>query len=167
MSDAIRDATIAVGLSSAPFTDLLIYPGLSLRPPFDPDVKKDCLLLILNNLSSPQAIKTLLYTGIALISCNDIYRWAAFCNEHEIDTMLETFFKAWKPAKAYFPVPMLVEIPPTPPTYDWDTVFPIPPSFTPFPTEFDAEMVEATDTSSSLEDSCPPTLMPHPLEKGK
>ena len=97
-SDALRDAAIAVRLVSAPFTDLLVHPGHSLRPPFDPDVKKDRLLLVLDNLSSPQAIKTLLYTGITLISHNDIYRRASFCNEHEIDAMLEAFFKAWYPA---------------------------------------------------------------------
>ena len=167
MSDTLRDTAITVGLSSAPFTDLLIHPGHSIRPPFDPNVKKDCLLLVLDNLSSPQAIKTLLYTGIALISRNDIYKWAAFHDEHKIDTMLEMFFDAWKPAKAYSLVCMLVDIPPTPPTYDWDTVSPLPPFSTLCPTEFDAEMLEAADTSSSLEDSCLPMPMPHPLEKGK
>jgi len=94
MSDALQDATINVGLSSAPFTNLLVHPSLSIHPPFDPDVKKDHLLLVLNNLSSPQAIKTLLYTGITLISCNNIYKWATFRNKHKIDTMLKVFFKA-------------------------------------------------------------------------
>ena len=100
-SDALQDTTIAVGLTSAPFTNLLIHPDLSICPPFDPDVEKDRLLLVLDNLSSPQAIKTLLYTGITLISCNDIYRRASFRNEHKIDAMLKVFFKAWKPAKAW------------------------------------------------------------------
>jgi len=167
MLDALWDATIAVGLLSVPFTDLLVHPGLSLCPPFDPDVKKDHLLLILDNLSSPQAIKTLLYTGITLISRNDIYKWASFRDEHKIDAMLEAFFKAWKPVQAYSPVHMPVEIPPTPPTYDRDTVSPPPPPPNPLPTEFNAEMVEATDTSSSSEDSRLPMPTPRPLEKGK
>ena len=101
MSDALRDATINIGLSSAPFTDLLVHPGLFLCPPFDPDVKKDRLLLVLDNLSFPQVIKTLLYTGIALYSRNTIYQWSSFRNEHKIDAMLEAFFEAWKPVKAY------------------------------------------------------------------
>jgi len=62
---------------------------------------------------------------------------------------------------------MPVEIPPTPPTYDQDTVSPLPPFSTPLPIEFDAEMVKAADTGSSLEDSRLPTPTPRPLEKGK
>ena len=167
MSDTLWDTAIAVGLSSAPFTNLLIHPGHSIYPHFDPNVEKDRLLLVLDNLSSLQAIKTLLYTGITLISRNDIYRRAIFCDEHKINAMLEVFFDAWKPAKDYSPVRMLVDIPPTPPTYDWDTVSPLPPSSNPLHIELDAEMLKAADTSSSLEDSHLPMPTPHPLEKGK
>ena len=167
MLDTLRDMAITVGLSSTPFTDLLIHPSHSICPPFDCDVKKDRLLLVLDNLSSPNAIKTLLYTGITLISHNDIYKWASFHDKHKIDAALKMFFKAWKPAKAYSPVRMPVDIPPTPPTYDQDTVSPLPPSSTLCPTEFDSEMVKAANTGSSLEDSCLLIPMPCPLDKGK
>ena len=57
---------IEIGLAKAPFTDLVVQPNLSLCPPFDLDCEKDRILLILDNLSFSQVIKTLLYTGIVL-----------------------------------------------------------------------------------------------------
>ena len=71
-SDALQDAAIQVGLTKAPFTDLVIDPALSIHPPFNPDTEKDCLLLLLDNLSLPNAFKTLIYTGIVLAKCSDI-----------------------------------------------------------------------------------------------
>ena len=166
-ADTLRDVAINVGIAKAPFTDLVIPLESSLRPLFDPEVEKDRLLLSLDNLPTYNAIKTLLYTGIILATCTDIHKWPFYHSEYQIDKMLEAFFEAWRPLpKVVSPVAMLLDIPPTPPTYDRDTVSPLPPSSTPCPTEFNAEMLKA-DSGSSSEDSRLPTPTPHPCRKGQ
>ena len=137
------------------------------RSPFDPDTEKDHLLLLLNNLSSPNAFKTLIYIGITLTNRSDIHKHGFYCKEFQIDKALQAFCNAWTyTSKVVSPVAMPLDIPSTPPTYDRDTVSPPPPFSTPYPTEFDAEMPEA-DSGFSLEDSQLPTPMPRPMEKGK
>ena len=114
-SDALRNASIALGFAKAPFQDLVILLESSLRPPFNPEIKKDHLLLSLDNLPTHNAIKTLLYTGVTLATHSDIHKWPSYRKEHQINKMLEAFFEAWRPLpKVVSPVDMPLDIPPTP-----------------------------------------------------
>jgi len=96
-SDALWNMAIELGLASAPFSNLVVDPTLTICPPFDVDHKTDCLFIVLDNISSPLQIKTLPYVGLCLLQQSNIYKRASFHQEHQIDKALEAFFEAWKP----------------------------------------------------------------------